>query len=87
MYKGSANTPYQVSVKIAVDANTLGDVDGDGIITSKDALMLMQAANDLLNLSEEQFLRADINGDKELSASEALLILQYVSGKITTITG
>ena len=86
-YKGSANTPYQVSVKIAVDANTLGDVDGDGIITSKDALMLMQAANDLLNLSEEQFLRADINGDKELSASEALLILQYVSGKITTITG
>ena len=86
-YKGSANTPYQISVKIAVDANTLGDVDGDGIITSKDALMLMQAANDLLNLSEEQFLRADINGDKELSASEALLILQYVSGKITTITG
>ena len=86
-YKGSAETPYQIAVKLAVDATALGDVDGDGIITSKDALMLMQAANDLLNLSEEQFLRADINGDKELSASEALRILQYVSGKITTITG
>jgi len=86
-YKGSAENPYQISVQQAVDASSLGDVDGDGIITSKDALMLMQAANDLLNLTEEQFLRADINKDKELSAAEALRILQYVSGKITTITG
>lgn len=83
--KGSANAPYSVTVKLAVDANALGDVDGDGIITNKDALMLLQAANDLLNLTEEQFLRADINGDGELSAAEALRILQYVSGKVTTI--
>lgn len=83
--KGSADAPYNVTVKLAVDANALGDVDGDGVITNKDALMLLQAANDLLNLTEEQFLRADINGDGELSAAEALRILQYVSGKVTTI--
>ena len=83
--KGSASAPYLVTVKLAVDANSLGDVDGDGVITNKDALMLLQAANDLLNLTEEQFLRADINGDGELSAAEALRILQYVSGKVTTI--
>ena len=83
--KGSADAPYLVTVKLAVDANSLGDVDGDGVITNKDALMLLQAANDLLNLTEEQFLRADINGDGELSAAEALRILQYVSGKVTTI--
>ena len=83
--KGSASAPYSVTVKLAVDANALGDVDGDGVITNKDALMLLQAANDLLNLTEEQFLRADINGDGELSAAEALRILQYVSGKVTTI--
>lgn len=86
-YEGSADTPFSVTVKQAVDKNSLGDVDGDGTITTKDALMLLQAANDLLNLSEEQFLRADINGDKVLSAAEALRILQYVSGKVTTIIG
>ncbi len=84
-FKGSADEPYTVIVKLAVDANSLGDVDGDGIITNRDALMLLQAANDLLNLSEDQFLRADINADGELSAAEALRILQYVSGKVTTI--
>lgn len=86
-YYGSAEEPYSVIVKLAVDANALGDVDGDGMITNKDALMLLQAVNDLLNLTEEQFLRADINEDGELSAAEALRILQYVSGKVTTITG
>ncbi len=85
-YEGSAENPFSVTVKQAVDKNALGDVDGDGTITAKDALMLLQAANDLLNLTEEQFLRADINGDKVLSAAEALRILQYVSGKVTTIT-
>ena len=69
-----------------MDKNSLGDVDGDGTITTKDALMLLQAANDLLNLKDDEFLRADINGDKVLSAAEALRILQYVSGKVSTIT-
>ena len=86
-YKGTADTPFLVAIQAAVDASSLGDVDGDGIITNKDALMLLQAANDLLNLTEEQFIRADINGDGELSAAEALRILQYVSGKVTTIVG
>lgn len=85
-YEGSAENPFSVTVKQAVDKNALGDVDGDGTITTRDALMLLQAANDLLNLTDEQFLRADINGDKVLSAAEALRILQYVSGKVTTIT-
>lgn len=84
-YSGTADNPYVVTVKLAVDANSMGDVDGDGVITNKDALMLMQAANDLLNLTEEQFMRADLNGDGELSAAEAMRILQYVSGKVSTI--
>ena len=52
---------------------------------NKDALMLLQAANDKLNLTEEQFMRADINKDGILSAAEAMRILQYVSGKIGSI--
>ena len=86
-FKGSAENPYVVTVKLAVDASSLGDVDGDGVITNKDALMLLQQVNDLLNLTEDQFKRADLNGDGNLTASEALRILQYVSGKVTTIVG
>lgn len=84
-YNGTADKPYFVTVKVAVDDNSLGDVDGDGVITNRDALMLLQAANDKLNLTEEQFMRADIDKDKKLSASEAMRILQYVSGKIGSI--
>lgn len=84
-YSGTADKPYSVTVKVAVDDNSLGDVDGDGVITNRDALMLLQAANDKLNLTEEQFKRADIDKNGELSASEAMRILQYVSGKIGSI--
>ena len=84
-YNGSSEKPYLVTVKVAVDDNSLGDVDGDGVITNKDALMLLQAANDKLNLTEEQFMRADIDKDGILSAAEAMRILQYVSGKIGSV--
>ena len=84
-YNGTADSPYEVTVKQAVDASSKGDVDGDGKITTKDALMIVQAINDLLNLTEDQFMRADLNDDGELSSAEALRILKYVSGKVTTI--
>ena len=83
--KGSADAPYSVTVQLAVDPNSKGDVDGDGAITMLDALMILQAVNDLLNLTEEQFMRADLNGDGELSAAEALRIMKYVNGSVTTI--
>ncbi len=85
--RGSAEEPYAVTVQQAVDANSKGDVNGDGSITNLDALMILQAINDLLNLTEDQFLRADLNDDGELSAAEALRILKYVSGKVSTILG
>ena len=80
--KGSAEDPYVITVQQAVDASSRGDVNGDGKITNLDALMLLQAINDLLNLNAEQFARADLNGDGVLTAAEALRILQYVSGKV-----
>ena len=49
--------------------------------------MLLQAANDKLNLTAEQFLRADLDDNGELSAAEALRILKYANGSITTLMG
>ncbi|MBN2697121.1 MAG: dockerin type I repeat-containing protein, partial [Bacilli bacterium] len=83
--KGSDLDPYLVTVIQSVDQNDLGDVNGDGQITVLDALMVLQAINDRLNLDQEAFLRADLDGSGNLEAWEALRILQYVNGNVTTI--
>ncbi|MBQ0125049.1 MAG: dockerin type I repeat-containing protein, partial [Clostridiales bacterium] len=83
--KGTAEAPYSVVVKDASALSTYGDVDGDGAITTKDALMLIEAINGDLLLTDDQFKRADLNKDKELSSAEALRILQYINGKVTVL--
>ncbi len=83
--KGSADAPYTVIVKSADSLLGIGDVDGNGSVTTKDALMLMQCLNGDLILTDDQFKRADLNADGKLSSSEALRILQYVNGKVTTL--
>lgn len=83
--KGSEENPYEVTVQVAVDSSAKGDVDGNGVVEIKDAMMLLMAANDRLNLNAEQFARADLNDDKLLSAAEALRIIQYVNGTVTTL--
>ena len=84
-YKGSEETPYFVAVQEALDKNALGDVDGDGIVTNLDALKLLYAINDKYNMTTEEFARADLNGDGELWAAEALQILMYVSGSVGSL--
>ena len=83
--KGSAEAPYTVVVKSADSLLGKGDVDGNGQVTTKDALMIMQAINGDLILSDDQFKRANLNNDNVLSSVEALRILQYVNGKVTTL--
>lgn len=85
-YKGTAEQPYAIAVSEAVDRSALGDVNGDGQINVLDALMVLQAINDRLNLDAEQFARADLNGNKTLEAVEVLTILQYANGLIGSLT-
>lgn len=83
--KGSAEEPYTVVIKDASTITRIGDVDGNGSVTTKDALMLMQCLNGDLLLEDDAFRRADLNGDGQLSSAEALRILQYVNGKVPTL--
>ena len=83
--KGSADNPYSVIIKDASSISRLGDVDGDGVVTTKDALMIMQAINGDLILTDDQFQRADLNKDGQLSSVEALRILQYINGNVSTL--
>lgn len=85
-HKGTAEQPYVIAVSEAVDRSALGDVNGDGQINVLDALMVLQAINDRLNLDAEQFARADLNGNKTLEAVEVLTILQYANGIIGSLT-
>ena len=84
--RGSASSPYRITITASQEVSSLGDVDGDGKISPLDALLLLQHINDLVNLNAEQFERADLNGDGRLTASEALRILQYVSGAIGSLS-
>ena len=83
--KGSEEAPYQVVVKDASLISRLGDVDGDGVISAKDALMILQHIDGEVLLTDDQFRRADLNSDGELSAVEALRILQFINGKVTSL--
>ena len=83
--KGTADAPYTVVIKDASSISRIGDVDGNGQVTTKDALMLMQCLNGDLILTDDAFKRADLNGDGQLSSAEALRILQYVNGKVSTL--
>jgi len=83
--KGTAEAPYFVLIKDASTISRLGDVDGDGTVTTKDALMLMQTINEDRILTDDEFRRADLNSDGVLSSAEALRILQYINGNVTTL--
>ena len=85
-YKGTAEQPFAVAVSEAVDRSSMGDVNGDGQINVLDALMVLQAINDRLNLTAEQFARADLNRNQQLEAVEVLTILQYANGIIGSVT-
>ena len=84
-YKGSADMPYTIAVQEEVSGDAMGDINGDGVITNLDALMMLKAINDQLNLTAEQFARADLDGDGNLATKEALRILQYVSGAVGSV--
>lgn len=60
---------------------TKGDVNGDGEINAKDALLVLKFTVNKETPTMEQNMVADVNGDRQLSAVDALWILQYTVGK------
>ena len=63
-----------------------GNVNGDGSVTSADALMALQAATDKIELTGAAALAADVNGDGSITSSDALQILQYATEKISNFS-
>jgi hypothetical protein len=59
-----------------------GDVDGDGQITSIDALMALQAGLGKIALSDKDMQKANVDGNTVVNAVDALYILQKSLNKI-----
>ncbi len=60
----------------------IGDVDQNGRVEAADALLALQCAVDKVDLTEEQQQAADYNGDRNVTAADALSILQQSVGKL-----
>ena len=61
---------------------TLGDVDGDGQITSTDARLTLQFYAGKIGEDDLILAAADVDGDGTITSTDARLILQYYAGKI-----
>ena len=58
----------------------MGDIDGDGSITSADALVILQNVVAIKEFTEVENIAADVDGDGSITSADALVILQYVVG-------
>ena len=65
----------------------LGDVNGDGVIDGKDAMLVAQHTVKTVILTEDQLKRADVRGTGTPNIVDALFIIQYVKGTRTTFPG
>lgn len=63
-------------------ARLLGDVDGDGTITTADSAAVLRSAAELVTLNAEERACADVNGDGAVDTMDAVRILQYAAEEI-----
>ena len=61
----------------------LGDVNHDGKINSKDAVLVLRYATKQIGADALDLDVADVNGDGQYNSKDAVLILRYATGQIT----
>ncbi len=66
-----------------VDKGILGDVDGNGKVNIKDATMIQKFAAKIIDLTDDEKLRADVNADNKNNVKDATAIQKFVA-KIET---
>lgn len=58
--------------------HVLGDVDGNGTIDSRDAILVLRSIIQLEELNTDQLASADVTGDGTIDSRDAILILQRI---------
>ena len=69
-----------LTLKIAA-ARLLGDVNGDGTVTTSDSVSVLAASAELTSLDADAAASADVNGDGVVDTLDAALILQTAAEK------
>lgn len=59
------------------------DIDGNGSISSRDALIILQHATGLIQLTGSDLANADLDGSGDIKSNDALLVLQLATGLIS----
>ncbi len=72
----------QFSEAFYIYLNAYGDVDGDGMINSSDALLIMRYCVGNRTLEENQKKYADVNDDGKINSADALAVLNRAVGNI-----
>lgn len=62
-----------------------GDLNGDGDVTSADAVLLARYLADLAVLTDAQLEIADVNGDGSVSSADAVMLARYLAGVISEL--
>jgi len=76
-------TPVTVrfeSIFVDVLSQLFGDVDGDGDITTADAVKLVRFLVDLEDLTEQQKLAADVSHDNDITSADSIKLVRYLVG-------
>ena len=72
--------------KLSLDAEEpgflTGDVDGDGVVTSSDAVMIQKYLAGIIDFDDMQKSVADTNGDGKINIFDATRVQKYVAGVI-----
>ena len=71
----------------AEDPDTLisGDLDGDGTVTSADAVLLARYLVDLTELTDAQLRAADVDRDGAVTSADAVLVARLLAGLIPSL--
>lgn len=80
--QSEVNAAVQTLTLKVADARLIGDVDGDGAVTTSDSAKLLKASAEMTSLDADGEASADVNGDGVANTSDAVLILQYAAEKI-----
>ncbi len=59
-----------------------GDINGDGVVNTQDAILALRHAMNLIVLSQQQQLHADVNGDGSITAADAVYIIRIAMGLV-----
>lgn len=75
----AVTTTQEPNLSILVDVNL------DGIVDLKDAVLLNKAANGTVALNDAQLQNADCNADTEVSAQDAVSLMRFLVHNISTL--